>query len=87
MHHDGPAPLDVQHTLDRETELLMSAINMVASGGAPSTTIAGLRLAREAVEIVRPIAVERGVSIDPLWGSDEDATDVRVARLEADRAR
>jgi hypothetical protein len=57
---------------------------MVASGGAPSTTIGGLRLAAAALEVVQPLAAERGVVIVPLWGPDEDATDIIVRRPEAD---
>lgn len=78
-HIDGGAN-EVRLTLDREVELLASAIRMVASGGAPSTTIGGLRLAAAALEIVRPMADEAGVVIVPLWGPDEDATDIIVRR-------
>lgn len=36
---------EIERTLDREVELLMSAVYLVASGGAPAVTVAGLRLA------------------------------------------
>jgi hypothetical protein len=70
----------VRRTIDREVELLMSAVNLVASGGAPSTMVVGLRLTDAVIEIVRPIAAERGVVLEPLWGADEDTADVRVHR-------
>jgi hypothetical protein len=73
---------DVERTLDREVELLMSAVNLIASGGAPSATVAGLRLAEAAMSIVGPRAKEQGVVLDALWGTDEDelTCDVRVRR-------
>ncbi len=71
---------EVERTLDREVELLMSAVLLVASGGAPSTTVAGLRLAEAAMAIVRPRAVEHGVILEALWGPDEWTCDVRVRR-------
>jgi hypothetical protein len=72
----------VRRTIDREVELLMSAVNLVASGGAPSTMVVGLRLTDAVIEIVEPIAAERGVILEPLWGSDEETADVRVHRAE-----
>jgi hypothetical protein len=71
---------EVERTLDREVELLMSAVLLVASGGAPSTTVAGLRLAEAAMAIVLPRAVERGLIMEALWGPDEWTCDVRVRR-------
>ncbi len=71
-------PGEVERTLDREIELLMSAINLVASGGAPAAMVAGLRLAEAAMAVVGPRASERGVVLDMLWGPDETACDVRV---------
>ena len=69
---------EVERTLDREIELLMSAINLVAGGGALAATVAGLRLAEAAMAVVGPRAAERGVIMEMLWGPDEHACDVRV---------
>lgn len=81
MTHVDPSPTgEVQRTLDREADLLMSAVNLVAAGVAPSTVVAGLRLAEAVIAIVQPIADERGVILEPLWGSDEDGLDIRVRR-------
>jgi hypothetical protein len=74
------AMAEVERTLDREVELLMSAVLLVASGGAPSTTVAGLRLAEAVMAIVQPRAVERGLIMEGLWGPDEGTCDVRVRR-------
>ena len=70
----------VRRAIDREVELVMSAVNLVASGGAPSTMVVGLRLTDAVVDIVRPIAGDRGVVVEPLWSADEETADVRVYR-------
>jgi len=70
---------DLRLAIDREVELVSSAIDLVATGGAPSATIAGLRLAAPVLEIVTPGARARGVRVEPLWGPDETTCDVRVS--------
>jgi len=80
MEHTNGSSLDVRHALDREVELVMSAVDLVASGGAPSTQVIGLRLTDSVIEIVRPMAEARGVLVDPMWGPDETTKDVRVHR-------
>jgi hypothetical protein len=80
MKEAGASARELQQAIDREVELVTSAINLVASGRAPSTIVAGLRLTDSVIEIVRPLAVARGVVIDQLWGPDETTNDVRVRR-------
>lgn len=75
-----PESSDVQRTIDREVDLIAGAIDLVASGSATATTVAGLRLAEAAIAIVRPHADARGVIVEALWGADEGTTDVRVRR-------
>ena len=70
----------VGRTIDQEADLLTSAILMVASGMASSTTVVGLRLADAAIAVAQTLADERGVILEPLWGPDEGICDVR-ARL------
>jgi hypothetical protein len=72
---------DVESAIDREVELVTSAINLVASGAAPSATVGGLRLAGAIMEIVVPRARAASVTLEPLWGPDETVTDIRVRRL------
>jgi hypothetical protein len=74
----------VKATIDRETELLESAVRLVASGGASRTTVGGLHLTEVVVAIVRPLAADLGVELEPLWRTDEEGMDVLVRR--ADRA-
>ena len=85
MSDSGSASSNVRRTIDREVELLMSAVDLVAGGGAPSTMVVGLRLTDAVIAIVRPLAADRGVVLEPLWGSDEDTADVRVVREGAER--
>ncbi len=82
MNHTEPEA--VQRTIDREVELVLSAVNLVAGGGAPSTMVVGLRLTDAVMVIVGPIAAERGVTLEPMWGSDEGTADVIVRRRVAD---
>lgn len=81
---DRTATNEIERTLDREVELLMSALNLVASRGAPAATVAGLRLAEAAMAIVGPRASECGLIMEPLWGPDEHVYGVRVRRPPTD---
>lgn len=83
MNERGAPGREVQRAIDREVELVTSAIDLVASGGAPSTMVVGLRLTDSVIEIVRPLAAQRGVVVEPLWGPDETTNDVRVRRETA----
>lgn len=70
----------VKATIDRETDLLASAVRLVASGAARRTTVGGLRLSEAAIAVVRPLAAELGVELEPLWRTDEEGVDVLVRR-------
>lgn len=80
MNDHEKADDSVQHALDRDAALLESAVRLVASGQAPSVTVAGLQLAVAAIAVVTPLAAEQGIALDPLWGVDQTLTDVRVRR-------
>lgn len=80
MSEGASGSAQVRWTLDREAELLTSAIYLVAGGAANATTIVGLRLAEAAMTIVRPLADERGLVLEPLWNADEDGCDVHIRR-------
>lgn len=81
---ERPNTGEIERTLDREIELLTSAVRLVASGAATATTVAGLQLAEAAMLVVAPIAREHGVVMDMLWGPDERACDVRVRQQPGD---
>ena len=72
----------VKAIIDREAELLASAIRLVASGAASRTTVGNLRLSEAAIEIVRPLAADLGVELEPLWRTDEEGLDVLVRRTD-----
>ena len=73
----------VQSAIDREVGLVTSAVDLVASGGATSAMVGGLRLADAVLEIVTPHARAVGVSLEPLWSADEALTDIRVRLVPA----
>jgi hypothetical protein len=67
-------------TLAREEELVRNAIEMVASTGAVSVTVAGLRFGDQLLHTAEELAREVGVEIEPLWTADESGLDIRVRR-------
>ena len=75
---------DVAHLIDREAELLASAVRLVASGASPRTTVAGLRLSEAAIDIVHPLAGQLGVVDRADLRPDESTTDVVVRRRDAE---
>jgi hypothetical protein len=80
MDSDQSTTGEVQRTIDREVDLLSSAIYLVASGVAPSATVAGLKLGEAVMTVVGSLAADRGLVLEPLWGGDEGGVDVRVRR-------
>ena len=81
---ERPNADEVERTLDREIELLTSAVRLVAAGAATATTVAGLQLAEAAMLAVAPLARQHGVGMEMLWGPDERACDVRVHQQAGD---
>lgn len=79
--NDDQAASDVRRAIDREVALVEGAIDLVASGGALSTMVVGLRLTDAVIAIVEPHAVRLGIAIEPIWGPDENTGDVRITRL------
>jgi hypothetical protein len=80
MNGSETAAQEVQRAIDREVELVTSAINLVASGGAPTTVVAGMHMTEAVLVILWPLAVERGVVLETLWNADEISNDIRVRR-------
>jgi hypothetical protein len=74
---------DVPEAIDREVSLVRSAMELVARGIAPSTTVAGLRLLDAVLELVGPDAARRGVVLEPLWGPEDRVSDVRIRSAAA----
>jgi hypothetical protein len=81
MHDtDQTAGHEVRRTIDQEIELVASAVTLVATGGASSATVVGLKLGEAVLAIVAPQAAARGLRLVPLWGPDEAGLDIRVVR-------
>jgi hypothetical protein len=72
----------VPATLEREMELVRSAITMVAAGRTRRITLAGVRFADELLEPARAIALRAGVRIVPIWTADDAGLDIAVERIE-----
>jgi hypothetical protein len=67
--------------LERELELIRSAIAMVASGAAPRVSLGSLRFGEQLIKPARRMALEAGVRIVPLWTSADGGTGLAVERL------
>jgi hypothetical protein len=68
--------------LDGELRLVREAILLVASGGASRVMVAGLRLGDAVLEPARRLADDAGVTLVPLWTTDEQGLDIRVEASE-----
>ena len=71
----------VEGQLEREMELVIAAIRMVAAGGAPRVTVGGLRLGDQILDAARDMARQAGVRIVPRWTTDESGVDIAVERV------
>jgi hypothetical protein len=69
--------------LDQEERLVIEAIQLVAGGGSPRVTVAGLRYPEPVIEAARPLAIQRRVRLVTLWTDDERGADVAVEAIEA----
>ena len=77
MNQPDPAGA-VERQLDRELGLVAEAIAMVARGGSPRVTVAGLRLGEAVLEPAERLAQSAGVHIVPRWSADESGVDIAV---------
>jgi hypothetical protein len=87
----GPSGFDEHQaitTLEHELRLVTEAIEMVASGRAPSVTLAGIRFGDQILARARREADASGVTIRELFAADESGVDLRVERATvSDEAR
>ncbi len=68
-------------TIEHELRLVTEAIAMVASGRAPSVTLAGIRFGDQILAEARREADASGVRIRELFAADESGLDLRVERM------
>jgi len=74
----------VGRTLEHEMTIVREAIAMVAGGGAPRVTVAGLHFGEALLAIVASLATEAGVRVVPLWLPDDAGADIAVERIARD---
>jgi hypothetical protein len=72
---------EVQGIIERELGIVRSAIELVASGGAPRVALGSLRFAEQLIRPARRMALGRGVRIVPQWNIDESGAGLVVERL------
>ena len=75
---DGAANDLAPAVLEREMQLVQDAIALVAAGGAPRVTVAGIRFGDAILEPARTWARASGVRIAPLWRTDEQGLDISI---------
>jgi hypothetical protein len=66
--------------IQRELEMVQSAIDMVAGRHASSVTVGGLAFGDQLLDAANRMASGRRVHVVPLWGADEHWTDIRIER-------
>jgi hypothetical protein len=66
--------------IQRELEMVQSAIDMVAGRHAWRVTVGGLSFGDQLLAAADRMASGRHVHVVPLWGPDEHWTDIRVER-------
>jgi hypothetical protein len=74
----GPVPSE----LDRELRLIADAIALVATGGSKRVTLSNLRLAEQLLVEAEQMAATVGVTVRPLWSTDESGLDLSIEASE-----
>jgi hypothetical protein len=80
MDLDRTIPGDAGVDVEREADLITSAMILVASGASHRTTVAGLRRSAAAIAIARRRAVALGVVLEPIERQDGRGQDVIVRK-------
>jgi hypothetical protein len=71
-----------RRSLERELDLVVVAIRMVAGGGAPGVTLVGLEFGPAVLEGSAQAAHNAGVTLEALWQPDDSRCDIRVHRRD-----
>jgi hypothetical protein len=71
-------PPAVQLTIDRELDLVESAIDFVLSGASRRVTVAGLRFGRQILAAPTIDRFRGRVRLEPLWRFDGSGCDITV---------
>jgi hypothetical protein len=83
MEQRGDRTADrVPATVDKELQLIREGIALVASGRAPRTIVAGLQLSEALLDPAGRMAREAGVTLTPLWHTDDSGLDFAIERIQ-----
>jgi hypothetical protein len=78
-----PITSGMHSAVERELRMVENAIAVVAAGGAPRVTVAGLSLAEAILPVARTLAEDAGVRLVPLWHPDDAGLDITIERPDA----
>ncbi len=79
MNNTGGFDVDLtRRSIERELELVNGAIRMVAGGGAPAVSLAGLDFGPAVLAGATGLAHDAGVVLEALWHADDSSCDIRV---------
>ena len=67
-------------TIEREMQMVGSAIGMVAGRHARRVTVAGLHFGQPLLAVADRMARDAGVRVVALWSSDDGGADIAVER-------
>jgi len=69
-----------EQSLEREHHQVMTAIRLVAGGGAPRVYLAGLHYAQQLLEGCAEEARANGVELEPRWWPEDAGCDLVVSK-------
>ncbi len=74
----------IAKTLEHEFDLVRSAIDLVASGGAATVSLGSLHFGEQLIEPARRLALASRVRITPLWSADEGGAGLSFEKMADD---
>ncbi len=69
---------DPELVLDRELDVIVSAIGMVAIGASHRIAVTGLRFGSELLDAAQRLAAQADVRVRPVYGTDDSGCDLVV---------
>ena len=82
--NDLPDGSAAERQLDHEIAEVEAAIAMVRTGAAASVSLTGLGHGAALIEAVRDSASRSHVTVEPIWGWEEDRCDIVVRGIGED---
>ncbi len=75
---------DIATLIDRDHDTIVTAMQLVASGGSPRVTLANLRFGEALRTELAPRAAELGLRLRPIWPNDADGPIDLVVERDVD---